>query len=103
MNRYFLSPAAQEDLVDISDYYLEEAGTRVARKMLVEFVEAFRFLVRTPGAGHKREDLTPDPSILFWPVRDFLIVYRQRADKLEIVLIARGSRDIPTLMSRRSI
>ena len=48
MSGYILLPVAQEDLVDIRDYYLEEAGYRVARQMLVEFVETFRFLARTP-------------------------------------------------------
>ena len=42
--RYILMPAAQEDLTDIRDYYLAEAGYRVARQMVVEFVGAFRFL-----------------------------------------------------------
>ncbi len=69
MSAYRLTPVAQEDLADIRDYYWEEAGHRVARQMLVEFVEAFRFLARTPGAGHKREDLAEDRPILFWSTR----------------------------------
>ena len=71
---YIVVPVAQDDLVGLRDYYLEEAGLRVARQMLVEFVEAFRFLARTPGAGHKREDLAEDRPILFWAVRDYLIL-----------------------------
>lgn len=53
MSRYVLMPAAKEDLTDIRDYYLEQAGYRVARQIVVEFVEAFRFLAGTPGAGHQ--------------------------------------------------
>jgi plasmid stabilization system protein ParE len=56
MSGYVLTPTAQEDLAGIRDYYLDEAGYRIARQMHVEFVEAFRFLARAPGAGHKRED-----------------------------------------------
>jgi len=52
MSGYILIPTAQEDLAAIREYYLEEAGYRVARQMLVEFVETFRFLARTPGAGY---------------------------------------------------
>ena len=37
MSRYILAPAAQEDLVAIRDYYLKEAGYRIARQMLVAF------------------------------------------------------------------
>jgi hypothetical protein len=40
MSRYFLAPAAQEDLVAIRDYYLGKGGHRVALQMLVEFTKA---------------------------------------------------------------
>ena len=48
MSRYVLTPTAQEDLAAIREYYVEEAGARIARQMLAECVEAFRFLARTP-------------------------------------------------------
>ena len=47
MSGYILQPTAQEDIVGIRDYYLAKAGYQVARQMLVEFVELFRFLART--------------------------------------------------------
>jgi toxin ParE1/3/4 len=103
MSGYILTPAAQEDLTDIRAYYLEEAGRRVARQMLVEFVEAFRFLARTPGAGHKREDLAEERPILFWPMRDYLILYKPDSTPLRIITIARGSRDVPTIIGRRQL
>ena len=103
MSRYILVPTAQEDLADIRDYYLEEAGYRVARQMLVEFVEAFRFLARTPGAGHKREDLAEDRPILFWPMRDYMILYKPGTNPLEIITIVRGSQDLPRIIGRRRL
>ncbi|SRR6266481_1660037 len=103
MSGYILTPTAQADLVAIRAYYVEEAGPRVSRQMLVEFVEAFRFLSRTPTAGHKREDLAQDRPILFWTMRDYLIIYQQRTSPLKIVTIVRGSRDIPTLIVRRRL
>jgi toxin ParE1/3/4 len=103
MSGYILTPAAQEDLTDIRDYYLEEAGHRVARRMLVEFVEAFRFLARTPGAGHKREDLAEARPILFWPMRDYLILYKADCAPLQIITITRGSRDVPVIIRRRQL
>ena len=54
MSRYILAPAAQEDLVAIRDYYLKEAGQRIARQMLVEFAKAFQTIAGTPGIGHLR-------------------------------------------------
>jgi toxin ParE1/3/4 len=103
MSRYVLTPAAQEDLAGIRDYYREEAGPRVARQMLVEFIEAFRFLARTPGAGHIREDLAENRPILFWPMRDYLILYKARTTPLEILSIFRGSRDVPGLLRKHEL
>lgn len=103
MSRYTLTPSAQEDLAGIRDYYLEEAGVRVARQMLVEFVEAFRFLARNPGAGHKREDLAEGRSVLFWPMRDYLILYKPATKPLQILTIVRGSRDVPKTVGNRRV
>ena len=71
--------------------------------MIVEFVEAFRFLARTPGAGHVREDLAEDRPIPFWALRDYLIFYRQTTEAVEILSIFRGSRDLPVLITRRNL
>jgi len=53
-----------------------------------------------PGAGHKREDLAEERPVLFWPMRDFLIIYERDTSSIQIVTIARGTRDIPTLISK---
>ena len=90
MNGYILTPIAQQDFADILEYYLEEAGSRVARQMLVEFVEVFRMLARSPGAGHKREDLAEDRDIVFWPMRDYLILYKPGTNPLQVITIVRG-------------
>ena len=74
MSRYVLAPIAQQDVADIRDYYLEEAGYSVARQMLGELGAAFRFPARTPGAGHKRVDLAEGRTILFWSLRDYVIL-----------------------------
>lgn len=103
MSRYVLMPAAKEDLIDIRDFYLKEAGYRVARQMVAEFAEAFCFLAATPGAGHLRRDLAEERPILFWPMRDYLILYKPATNPLQILSIFRGSRDIPALVGRRGL
>lgn len=103
MSSYILAPVAQQDLADIREYYLEEAGYRVARQMMIELVEAFRFLARTPGAGHKRIDLAENRPILFWPMRDYLILYRPHTAPLQIVTVVRGSQDLPKIIGRRAL
>lgn len=103
MSGYVLAPTAQEDLTAIRNYCFEKADARFARQMLVEFVKAFRLIARTPGAGHRREDLAEDRPVLFWPVRDFLIIYKRDSSPVQIVTIARGTRDIPILISKRAM
>ena len=100
MSRYRLSPLAQQDLADIRDYYLAQGSPRATRTMLVELVEAFRALARTPGLGHRREDVAEDRQVLFWPVRDYLVIYRRIHKPIEIVRVVRGSRDISALLRR---
>ena len=102
MKRYLLSPLAQRDLICLNDYYLANANPSIARQVVADVVGAFRTLARNPGLGHKRQDIAGDRPILFWPVRDYLVVYRAASDPLEIVMIVRGSRDFPTLLTERS-
>ena len=50
--------------------------------------------------GHKREELAEDRPVLFWPVRDYLVIYRRIHKPIEIVRVVRGSRDISALFRR---
>lgn len=78
-------------------------ATELRDEIIVEFVEAFRALARNPGIGHKREDLAESRPILFWPLRDYLIVYRPHTRPVEIVVVARGSRDFAKIIKRRNL
>ncbi|MBM3757822.1 MAG: type II toxin-antitoxin system RelE/ParE family toxin, partial [Acidobacteria bacterium] len=66
-----------------------------------ELVDAFRMLARTPGAGHTRVDLAGARPPLFWSVREYLILYRPRGNRVEIDAILNGTRDVSTVLSRR--
>lgn len=102
MSDYILAPYAQEDLANIRDFYLEAAGERVARQILQEFVNIFQTLARNPGIGHRRQDLVGERQLLFWLIRDFLVIYQPGTKPLEVVTIVRGSRDVPTILENRS-
>lgn len=58
MSRYSLTTEAQNDLREIREYLLQRAGVRVTRRVISSLIAAFRSLARTPGLGHRREDLT---------------------------------------------
>jgi plasmid stabilization system protein ParE len=102
VSRYILSRIAQQDLVEIRDYYFQRGSPRAARKMLVEFVGAFRSIGKRPGMGHERKDLAEHRPVLFWPVRDYLIIYRADRKPIEIVTVVPGSPDVPAVLERVS-
>jgi toxin ParE1/3/4 len=98
--RYHLSPEAQQDLLDIRDYYLAEAGAGVTRHVLGEIAHALRFLASTPGAGHRRDDLT-DEDVRFWAVFSYLIVYDPTMRPIGVARVLHGSRDLMSMFRER--
>lgn len=97
MPRYLLTPEAERDLDHIREYLARRGGPRVARYVLRELREAFRFLTSTPEAGHRREDLT-DAPVKFWTVFSYLVVYDPAARPIVILNILHGARDVPSLL-----
>ena len=97
--RYILSPEAKRDIEQIRDFTLEEAGARVARHVLGQITGALRFLAATPGAGHRRDDLT-DEDVRFWPVLSYLIAYDPAMRPIGIARVLHASRDLEALFHR---
>ncbi len=50
-----------------------------------------------PHLGHQRADLT-EHSVLFWPVYNYLIIYKREISPLEIVRILNGYRNLIELL-----
>ncbi len=100
MNRFVLSAAAEMDLDAIWDYIAQDS-LDAANRWIEKLFEAFEGLDRNPGLGHKREDLTSLP-VLFWPVGAYLILYRTKEDRVEIVAVTQGARDIPKFLNERN-
>jgi plasmid stabilization system protein ParE len=101
MKGYILSAEAEEDLFQIWRYLAEQAGTEIADLIESRLYKAIEMLVRTPGLGHKRSDLTPHP-VLFFRVQpySYLIVYQFKT-LLEIVAVLHGRRNITELLQDR--
>ena len=99
MSGYVLSADADLDLDEIWEYI---AGDNIdaADRWIGKLFDAFEALARTPGMGHKLEDLTAYP-VLFWPVGAYLIIYRAERRPIEIVAVTQGSRDIPAFLRKR--
>ncbi len=99
MSGYVLGRDAEQDLNDTWDYIAEDS-VDAADRLTARLFDAFEALARNPRMGHKREDLTNFP-LLFWPVGNYLVIYRAEKSPIQIVAVAHGKRDIPTFLRRR--
>jgi antitoxin ParD1/3/4/toxin ParE1/3/4 len=99
MKGYVLGRDAGQDLNDIWDYVAEDS-VGAADRLITRLFEAFEALARNPGMGHTREDLTKFP-VLFWPVGNYLVIYRAKRPLIQIVAVVHGKRDIPAFLGRR--
>ena len=99
MKKYVLGIGAEQDLDEIWEYIAED-NIDAADRWIERLFDAFDALARAPGMGHKREDLTAYP-ILFWPVGTYLILYRVKRERIEIVAVTQGARDIPSFLRQR--
>ncbi len=80
--------------------YIAQDNIDAADRWITKLFAAFALLARSPGLGHARPDLTDFP-VLFWPVGAYLILYRVRGRRLEIIAVTQGSRDIPAFLHER--
>ena len=64
--RYVLAPQATIDLVEIWRYIKEQSSPAIADRVETAIREKFVFLAQTPGAGHRRKELT-DADVKFFP------------------------------------
>lgn len=99
MTGYVLSVDAGLDLECIWEYIAEDS-IDAADGWIAKLFDAFEQIGRTPGVGHRREDLTGLP-LLFWPVGAYFIIYRVASEWIEIVAVTQGYRDIPLFLQRR--
>ncbi len=99
MSTYVLSEAAALDLETIWEYIAQD-NLPAADRWIDKLFQAFETLARTPGIGHKREDLT-SLQVLFWPVGAYSVIYRVQPTEIEIIAVTQGARNIPTFLSSR--
>ncbi len=100
MKPFHLTPQARSDLLEITDYILDNSGADRAESVVGVIREAIEKVADMPGIGHKREDLTNE-DVRFWTVYKYYIVYRPETNPLEVVAVISGWRDVPTELARR--
>ncbi len=96
MKTFRLSAQAAREVEDIWEYIARD-DVAAARRVRLEFYDAFQKLAEQPGIGHTRDDITSRP-VRFWPVRSYLVVYKPGSRPLEIVRVVHGARDLPQFL-----
>lgn len=89
---------ADQDLLEAVEYYLQEAGERVALRFIDAVEKAFRHIARHPASGSPRYSLELGlPGIRSWPVERFnhLFFYVEHDDHIDVSRVLHGQRDIP--------
>ena len=99
MNRFSYGDEVLFDLEQIWEFIARD-DAEAADRWIEKLLDAFDFLAEYPGAGHMRRDLTR-LDLLFWPVEEYLLLYRRSPSGIEIFAVTQGSRDIPLLLRQR--
>jgi toxin ParE1/3/4 len=102
MPGYILSPESQQDIFEIWSYLVAEAGVELANQIESELFDDFDLLARSPGIGHKRQDLTKFPMFFYraFPYQ-YMIIYRMEKAGVEIVGVLHAKRDIKKILKQR--
>jgi plasmid stabilization system protein ParE len=96
-----LSPEARQDVLDIIDR-IAAGKIDAAAKFRDRLFAAFERLGDWPELGHVRDDLIRRSSgVRFWPIGNYLIIYRPAASAVEIVRVLGGYRDIAAILEGR--
>ena len=91
MPSYFLSPQAQQSLLRISEYTLENYGQQQKKKYLKVLREQMRTAAKHPDQGHVRSDLKEGYYSVM--AQKHFIYYRVRDSKIEIIDVLHQSME----------
>jgi plasmid stabilization system protein ParE len=91
-----LTPLAERDVRDIVFYVAARFGRSHAEYVRTQFLATFRLLAEHPELGRHRTEIWAEPY-RFWSLAPCLIAYRGDVSPIEIVRVARASRDWPAL------
>ncbi len=96
MNRYILTAQAKLDLREIKNY-IGRNNLTAARRFVEEFREQCQLIIKFPEMGRGYEELAP--GLRGFGLGNYIILYRQIQDGIEVNRLLSGYRDIETLFS----
>lgn len=102
MLRLVYLSSAYRDFTDILRYLTRESGNRALSRAFVNQLQGqCRKLASLPGLlGQARPELHPD--IRSVPFKGYVIFFRYEADRLEVVNVLEGHRDIIGFFTNRT-
>ncbi len=89
---------ANRDVDAAIDYYLGEAGEKVALGFIDSLEQAYRHIASHPATGSPRYAHELDlPDLRSWPLGryPYLVFFVERDDHIDIWRVLHGERDIP--------
>lgn len=89
---YRLTPAADQDLVEIWSSTREQWGAKQADKYLLELESCFIELTRFPDLGKERPEIRPGYRAI--PKNKHVVFYRRNQNQIEIIRILHMRMDI---------
>jgi toxin ParE1/3/4 len=94
---YLLSVSAVRELDEIWQYIAEQSGSfEISDRVVDSITDRFLAIVRNPGIGRSRDDL--QPGYRSFPVGQYVIFYRATDDRVEILHVLHGKRDLGPLL-----
>lgn len=97
MSEYIISRPAIRDLESISAYFAD-VNVEAGEKFLQGFSKRCQQLASFPNIGRSYDDL--QFGLRGLPLEGYIILYRTNADGIEIVRVANGRQDLPSLFDR---
>lgn len=92
---YFTRTAkAEEDLIEIWMYVAND-NPEAADKLIEQIDAKCQMLADNPAIGQARSDIAS--GLRYFPARNYLILYRQLNEGVEIVRIVHGARYLPNI------
>lgn len=93
MNRFILSEAAKNDLQEIYDFGIFKFGHSQAAKYLEGIQVGIEKISKNPDIGRRRNEIKLE--LFSFPYGSHIIFYRILPDRIRIVRVLHGRRDLP--------
>ena len=90
---YELSQDADQDIDEIFEYTKAAYGLSQAIQYLTEIEQVITKLLNNPGLGRNRDEIKKGLRSI--PKGDHIIFYNQTTDRIRVVRILHGRKDVP--------